>query len=68
MNATETGEQRKCPWCAEFVKSEAILCTYCGRQVTFALARRGLLATILVIFLFGTVAIAIFLAEQSMGN
>lgn len=31
--AIESGENRKCPFCAELVKSEAIVCKHCGRDL-----------------------------------
>jgi hypothetical protein len=31
--ATSTGENRKCPHCAEIIKSEARVCKHCGRDV-----------------------------------
>lgn len=29
----EQGVNRKCPFCAEVIKSEAIVCKHCGREV-----------------------------------
>jgi hypothetical protein len=26
-------DERKCPYCAETIKSEAVVCRFCGRQV-----------------------------------
>ena len=48
--ASRDMDGRKCPWCAEIIRREAVVCRYCGRAVepvdqssTSSVARRGLI-------------------------
>jgi len=35
------GNAKKCPYCAELIKPEAVVCKHCGRDVTGAEAMAG---------------------------
>jgi len=33
QDAISSGTQKKCPYCAEFIKAEASVCRFCGREL-----------------------------------
>lgn len=36
QQAVESGEMRKCPFCAELIRAEAVKCRFCGSEVPAA--------------------------------
>lgn len=49
LPSLQSASERKCPYCAEFIKYEALVCRYCGKSIPTEGTSLGAIGSVIVI-------------------